>query len=147
MCIRDRAWGLELRDGYGQTETTALIGNPPGQLLKPGSMGRPLPGYRVALLDVDGNEADEGEVCLKLDAPLGAPIGLMSGYEDSAEKTAEATRDGYYHTGDVAMRDADGYLTFVGRSDDVFKSSDYRISPFELESILLEHEKLSLIHI
>jgi len=138
-----KAWGLELRDGYGQTETTALIGNPPGQLLKPGSMGRPLPGYRVALLDVDGNEADEGEVCLKLDAPLGAPIGLMSGYEDSAEKTAEATRDGYYHTGDVAMRDADGYLTFVGRSDDVFKASDYRISPFELESVLIEHEAVT----
>jgi acetyl-CoA synthetase len=135
-----KAWGLELRDGYGQTETTAQIGNAPGQVLKPGSMGRPLPGYRVALLDVDGNEADEGEVCLKLDP---APMGLMSGYEDSAEKTAEVTRDGYYHTGDVAMRDQDGYLTFVGRSDDVFKASDYRISPFELESVLIEHEAVT----
>jgi acetyl-CoA synthetase len=132
-----RAWGLDLRDGYGQTETTAQIGNAPGQMLKPGSMGRPLPGYRVALLDPDGREADEGEVCLKLDP---APMGLMSGYEDSAEKTAEVMRDGFYHTGDVAMRDADGYLTFVGRSDDVFKAADYRISPFELESVLIEHE-------
>ena len=133
--VRD-AWGLMLRDGYGQTETTALIGNAPGQLLKPGSMGRPLPGYRVALLDVDGHEAREGEVCLKLDA---GPLGLMAGYEDSGEKTADAMRDGYYHTGDVASRDDDGYLTFVGRADDVFKASDYRISPFELESVLIEH--------
>jgi len=135
-----QAWGLTLRDGFGQTETTAQIGNAPGQPLKPGSMGRPLPGYRVALLDVDGNEADEGEVCLKLDP---RPLGLMTCYEDSEEKTAEAMRGGYYHTGDVAMRDADGYLTFVGRADDVFKASDYRISPFELESVVLEHEAVT----
>ena len=131
-----QAWGLTLRDGYGQTETTALIGNTPGQPLKPGSMGRPLPGYRVTLLNVDGQAADEGEVCLVLDE---RPLGLMVGYLDSAEKTADVMRDGHYHTGDVAMRDGDGMITFVGRADDVFKASDYRISPFELESALIEH--------
>jgi acetyl-CoA synthetase len=99
-------------------------------------MGRPLPGYRVVLLDLDGKEADEGEICIKCDP---RPVGLMSGYEDSPEKTEAALHDGYYHTGDVAARDADGYLTFVGRADDVFKASDYRISPFELESVVLEH--------
>ncbi|MFI4888777.1 MAG: AMP-binding protein, partial [Burkholderiales bacterium] len=131
------AWGITIRDGYGQTETTALLGNSPGQRVKPGSMGRPLPGYRVALLDVEGSEASDGEVCLDLDA---RPLGLMRGYEDSREATGRAMRDGYYHTGDTAARDAEGYVTFVGRADDVFKASDYRISPFELESVLLEHE-------
>ncbi|WP_375740671.1 AMP-binding protein [Pseudomonas boanensis] len=130
------AWGLLLRDGFGQSETTALIGNTPGQVLKPGSMGRPLPGYRVTLLDPDGRPASEGEVALPL-APR--PLGLMLGYEDSPEKTAEVMRDGYYRTGDTAAIDADGYITFVGRADDVFKASDYRISPFELESALIEH--------
>ena len=134
------AWGLTLRDGYGQTETTAQIGNTPGQPLKPGSMGRPLPGYRIALLDIDGREADEGEVCIALQDRHGQrPLGLMAGYQDNAEKTAEVMRDGYYRTGDVASRAADGYITFVGRADDVFKASDYRISPFELESALMEH--------
>jgi acetyl-CoA synthetase len=130
------AWGLTLRDGYGQTETTAQVGNAPGQALKPGSMGRPLPGYRIVLLDADGRESDEGEVSIDLTE---RPAGLMAGYQDSPELNADAMRDGYYHTGDLAARDADGYLTFVGRSDDVFKASDYRISPFELESALLEH--------
>jgi acetyl-CoA synthetase len=130
------AWGITLRDGYGQTETTALLGNSPGQPLKPGSMGRPLPGYRIALLDADGREAADGEVCIDLAAH---PLGLMRGYEDSEQATAQSMRNGYYHTGDTAARDADGYVTFVGRADDVFKSSDYRISPFELESVLLEH--------
>ncbi|MEO7150665.1 MAG: AMP-binding protein [Burkholderiaceae bacterium] len=134
------AWGLTLRDGYGQTETTALIGNPPGQPVKPGSMGRPLPGYRIVLIDAEGRPADEGEVCIDLTE---RPVGLMAGYEDSAEKTAEALRDGLYHTGDVASRDADGCITFVGRADDVFKASDYRISPFELESALLEHPAIA----
>ena len=130
------AWDITLRDGFGQTETTAQIGNTPGQRLKPGSMGRPLPGYRIALLDADEREASEGEVCLVLNP---APVGLMLGYMDSAEKTAEVMRNGYYRTGDVASRDADGYITYVGRADDVFKASDYRISPFELESVLIEH--------
>ncbi|MGE5115145.1 MAG: AMP-binding protein [Betaproteobacteria bacterium] len=134
------AWGLPLRDGYGQTETTAIVGNAPGQPLKPGSMGRPMPGYTVKLLDADGRETDEGEVCLDLAA---RPLGLMAGYQDSAEKNAEAMRGGLYHTGDVATRDADGYITFVGRADDVFKASDYRISPFELESALIEHEAVA----
>ena len=99
-------------------------------------MGRPMPGYRVVLLDHDGNETDEGEICLAL---ASRPTGLMQGYEDDREKTAEVMRDGYYHTGDVAMRDERGYFTYVGRADDVFKASDYRISPFELESELIKH--------
>lgn len=131
-----QTWGLPLRDGFGQSETTALVGNTPGQLLKPGSMGRPLPGYQVALLDADGVPGTEGEVALPLDV---RPLGLMLCYEDSPEKTAEVMRDGYYRTGDTAQIDSDGYITFVGRADDVFKASDYRISPFELESALIEH--------
>jgi acetyl-CoA synthetase len=135
-----QAWGLTVRDGYGQTETTAQVGNPPGAPLKPGSMGRPLPGYDVVLLDpATGQEAQEGEICLRLGGPRGRPLGLMVGYRDDPERTEEAMRDNAYHTGDVASRDADGYLTYVGRSDDVFKASDYRISPFELESVLIEH--------
>ncbi|MBK6009444.1 AMP-binding protein [Ramlibacter ginsenosidimutans] len=130
------AWGLELRDGYGQTETTAQVGNSPGQRVKPGSMGRPLPGYQVVLLDAQGKESDQGEICLPLAV---RPLGLMDAYIDSPERTAEATRDNAYHTGDIASRDADGYITYIGRSDDVFKASDYRISPFELESVLIEH--------
>ena len=130
------AWGLTIRDGFGQTETTALVGNSPGQPVKDGSMGRPLPGYDVVLLDPEGNPAQEGEICLTLDP---RPLGLMNGYRDSAERTAEVMAGGYYRTGDVAARDEDGYITYVGRADDVFKASDYRISPFELESVLIEH--------
>jgi len=130
------AWGIAIRDGYGQTETTAQVGNPPGAVLKPGSMGRPLPGYRIVLLDVDGKPADEGEICIDL---AQRPTALMTAYADDAAKTAEVMRDGYYHTGDVGQRDADGYITYVGRADDVFKASGYRISPFELESVLIEH--------
>ena len=132
-----RAWGLTIRDGYGQTETTAQIGNPPAQPLKAGSMGRPLPGYPVVLLDAGGNVSEkEGEICLRLDD---RPLGLTDGYADDDQKTSDAMRGGYYHTGDIATRDENGYLTFVGRSDDVFKASDYRLSPFELESVLIEH--------
>jgi acetyl-CoA synthetase len=130
-----QAWGLTIRDGYGQTETTAQVGNPPGQPLKPGSMGRPLPGYRVVLLDADNHERDEGELCLRLDPP---PMGLMPGYQSDDGKTIPNTGMAY-RTGDVVQRDAEGYLTFVGRADDVFKASDYRISPFEVESALIEH--------
>lgn len=134
------AWGQTIRDGFGQTETSAQVGNPPGQKIKFGSMGRPLPGYKVLLLDPDDRPADEGEIALALDDPeLGRPIGLMVGYADSPEKTAEVMRAGHYHTGDVAQRDDQGYITYVGRADDVFKASDYRISPFELESVLIEH--------
>jgi len=132
-----KAWGITIRDGYGQTETTAQVGNPPGQPLKAGSMGRPLPGYPVVLVDpVTGEPGQDGEICLDLSR---RPLGLMTGYADDAERDAAAMRGGYYHTGDVASADADGYITYVGRTDDVFKASDYRISPFELESVLIEH--------
>jgi acetyl-CoA synthetase len=130
------AWGITIRDGFGQTETSALVGNPPGQPLKVGSMGRPLPGFPIALVKVDGTRGEEGEICIDL---AHRPTGLMTEYLDDAGRNADAMRDGYYHTGDVASRDAEGYLTYVGRMDDVFKSSDYRISPFELESVLIEH--------
>lgn len=131
------AWGLTIRDGYGQTETTALAGNSPGQKIKIGSMGRPLPGYRVQVSDADGHPAKEGEVTLRLGADR--PAGLMQGYQGDDGKLGGAEGE-LYRSGDVVFADDDGYLTFVGRSDDVFKSSDYRISPFELESVLLEHE-------
>ena len=131
-----KAWGLTIRDGYGQTETTAQVGNSPGQRLKLGSMGRPMPGYRIALVDPNGAEANDGQICIKLNP---APVGLMRGYADDEARTAQIMADGYYRTGDVASRDEDGYLTYVGRADDVFKASDYRISPFELESVLIEH--------
>ena len=137
------AWGLTIRDGYGQTETTAQVGNPPGIALKPGSMGRPLPGYAVVLVDPVTDEVSEteGELCLRLDP---RPAALMKGYKATADTfdhalNHEAFAGLRYHTGDVVTRDADGYLTFVGRADDVFKSSDYKISPFELESVLIEH--------
>jgi acetyl-CoA synthetase len=144
------AWGLTIRDGFGQTETTAMIGNSPGQPIKVGSMGRPLPGYDVVLLGPDGEGSDEGEVCLDLTR---RPVGLMQGYVeasppqpdvlpqerargDQAQLRAFGT---HYRTGDIASRDADGYFTYIGRADDIFKASDYRISPFELESVLIEH--------
>ncbi len=131
------AWGLVIRDGYGQTETTAIIGNPPGAALKPGSMGVPLPGVSVTLLDpVTGQPGDEGEVCLDL---ADRPANLMAGYYADPERTVDSMRDGYFHTGDVASRDGDGFITFIGRTDDIFKSSDYKVSPFEVESVLLEH--------
>jgi acetyl-CoA synthetase len=134
------AWGLTIRDGYGQTETTAQVANSPGQPVKAGAMGRPMPGYRVLILDADGSPRSEGEICLDLGGER--PAGLMQGYADAAGKLAGA--DGaVYRTGDVASLDEDGYLTFVGRADDVFKSSDYRISPFELESVLIEHEAVA----
>ncbi|MCA6216321.1 AMP-binding protein [Ideonella sp. B7] len=132
-----QAWGLTIRDGFGQSETTCQIGNTPGQLVKEGSMGRPLPGYRVVLLDIDDQPAEEGEVSLELGEAR--PLGLMLGYAGDPEKTAQVMRNGRYRTGDVAQRDAQGYITYVGRADDVFKSSDYRLSPFELESVLIEH--------
>jgi acetyl-CoA synthetase len=134
------AWGITIRDGYGQTETSAQIGNSPGQPVTVGAMGRPLPGYQVALLDSEGKEAAEGEVALKLDP---RPLGLMVGYLDDEERTAAAMAGGYYRTGDEATRDASGHYHFLARGDDLFKSSDYRISPFELESALLEHPSVA----
>jgi acetyl-CoA synthetase len=133
----NRAWGQTIRDGFGQTETTVQIANTPGQPIKIGAMGKPLPGYDVVLVDpATGEEADDGELCLRLDP---RPVGLMKAYYGDPEKTADAFRDGYYHTGDMASRDERGIITYVGRGDDVFKSSDYRLSPFELESVLIEH--------
>ncbi|MFE4541842.1 AMP-binding protein [Arthrobacter sp. NPDC056727] len=132
-----RAWGQTIRDGFGQTETTVQVANTPGQPVKIGAMGQPLPGYDVVLVDpATGEEADDGELCLRLDP---RPAGLMKSYYGDPEKTAEAFRGGYYHTGDMASRDEHGVITYVGRDDDVFKSSDYRLSPFELESVLIEH--------
>ena len=137
----ERAWGITIRDGYGQTETTASD----RQLRRPAGRSRArwagrLPGYPVVLVDVDaGRAAGEGEICIDL---ARRPLGLMTGYRDTdGDRRGDARR--LYHTGDVAMRDADGYLTFVGRTDDVFKASDYRISPFELESALIEHEAVA----
>ncbi|SDY91593.1 acetyl-CoA synthetase [Amycolatopsis xylanica] len=136
-----QAWGITVRDAFGQTETTAQIGNTAGLPVRPGSMGKPLPGYEIVLIDpITGQPADEGEICVKLDP---RPVGVMSGYLGNPEKNAETFGGGYYHTGDIASRDADGYLTYVGRADDVFKSYDYRVSPFELESVLLEHDEVA----
>ncbi|MGK0716177.1 AMP-binding protein [Leucobacter sp. W1153] len=130
-------WGLEIRDGYGQTETTALIATMPGEEVIPGAMGRPLPGVNVVLRDpLTGADTDEGEICLRLDP---RPINLMPGYFGNDAATAKAMRDGVFHTGDVAQRGQGGVLTFVGRTDDIFKSSDFKVSPFEVESALLEH--------
>ena len=141
----EKAWGMTIRDGYGQTEMTAAIGNSPGAPVKSGSMGRPLPGVPVAIVDpltnmlVNQRDADgkvEGEICLDLSQQ---PMPLMTGYQGDPERHAAAMAGGWYHTGDVASVDADGYVTYVGRTDDVFKASDYKISPFELESVLIEH--------
>jgi acetyl-CoA synthetase len=129
------AWGLTVRDFYGQTETTTQIGNPPGLPVKPGSMGKPMPGFNIRLLDPDGQDAVEGEVCIRLDPK---PTGLMVGYQ-SDDGTIPPMPGAVYRTGDVASRSGDGYFTYVGRADDIFKASDYRISPFELESLLIEH--------
>ncbi|HEY4591464.1 MAG TPA: AMP-binding protein [Thermoanaerobaculia bacterium] len=131
------AWGLTVRDGYGQTETTCQIGNPPGEEIKVGAMGKPMPGYRIDLLDPDGEAGGEGEISIRLDP---RPLPLMAGYLDNPEASARLLGGSHYRTSDVAKRDADGTFWYVGRADDVFKSSDYRISPFELESALIEHD-------
>jgi acetyl-CoA synthetase len=134
-----RHWGLTIRDGFGQTEMTATIANTPEQQLKAGSMGRPLPGVPVVLVDTDGavvHGPGEGEIGLDLGQ---TPLSLMTGYQGDPERNAAAMEGGFYHTGDVAHRDADGYITYIGRTDDVFKASDYKVSPFELESVLIEH--------
>ncbi|MFH8619251.1 AMP-binding protein [Streptomyces sp. NPDC017979] len=137
-----REWGVTIRDGFGQTETAVQVSNSPEQLLKAGSMGRPSPGYVVELLDpVTGRPgAREGEIALDLST---RPVGLMAGYHGEEERTAAVMAGGYYRTGDIGTRDVDGYITYIGRSDDVFKASDYKISPFELESALLEHRAVA----
>ncbi|MGW0710093.1 AMP-binding protein [Streptomyces sp. NPDC002643] len=137
-----RAWGVTIRDGFGQTETAVQVSNSPGQELKTGSMGRPSPGFKVVLLDqVTGAPgAVEGEIALDLS---NRPVGVMTGYHGDPDRTAESMAGGFYRTGDIGSRDEDGYITYVGRRDDVFKASDYKISPFELESALLEHEAVA----
>ncbi|GAB3495432.1 AMP-binding protein [Nocardiopsis coralliicola] len=131
------AWGLTVRDGFGQTETTLLAGNVPGGTVTPGELGGAMPGYDIVLEDpATGEPAGTGEICVDL---ANAPVGVMRGYRDDAERTEAVMRGGRYHTGDVATYGADGGLVYIGRSDDVFKAADYRISPFELESVLIEH--------
>ena len=134
------AWGITIRDGFGQTENVCLLGNFPGQKVKPGAVGKPSPGHHIALLDADGKPSDDGEISIRLDP---RPISLFAEYMDDPEKTKACMEGGCYRTGDVAHRDADGYFTYVGRADDVFKSSDYRLSPFELESALIEHDAVA----
>jgi acetyl-CoA synthetase len=136
----ERAWGVTIRDGFGQTENVCLLGNCPGQSLKAGSVGKPTPGHDIALLDSDGVAAADGEICLKLNP---RPLSLFEGYVGDAERTDKVMIDDRYLTGDLASRDSDGYYHYVGRADDVFKSSDYRVSPFELESVLMEHDTVA----
>ena len=137
-------WDKTPREGYGQTETTLQIGYFPGQEVRPGSMGLESPGYRIRLLDPEGAEAEEGEVSIALEP---APTGLMRGYQNDDGTFAPLGQQGgsqaAYRTGDVGTKDADGHFTYVGRADDVFKASDYRISPFELESVLIEHASVA----
>jgi acetyl-CoA synthetase len=134
------AWDLTIRDGFGQTENVLLLGNFPGQDVKLGAVGRASPGHTIALLDPDGRESEDGEISIRLNP---RPLSLMAGYMDDPERSRQSMAGGYYRTGDVAQRDADGYFTYVGRTDDVFKSSDYRLGPFELESALMEHSAVA----
>ncbi len=134
-----KATGLKIMEGFGQTETTLSIANFVGSTPKIGSMGRPSPLYDVVVLDPDGNECktgDTGEICVR--TSNGSPCGLFIGYYLDDEKTKDVWHDGYYHTGDQATRDEDGYFWYVGRIDDVIKSSGYRIGPFEIESVIME---------
>jgi acetyl-CoA synthetase len=134
-----KVWNKTPREGYGQTETTLQIGCFPGRMVRPGSMGEEAPGYRIRLLDPGDNAVEEGEVCIDLNP---APTGLMRGYQND-DGSFVPLGPNAYRTGDVATKDADGYYTYVGRSDDVFKAADYRISPFELESVLIEHASVA----
>ena len=135
----EKATGLQILEGFGQTESTMIIGNMVGASHKIGSMGKPAPIYDVELLDPDGNPVavgESGEIVINL--KNGAPCGLFTGYYRDEEKTREVWHDGYYHTGDTAWRDEDGFFWYVGRVDDVIKSSGYRIGPFEIESVIME---------
>ena len=135
----EKATGLQILEGFGQTESTMIIGNMVGKPHKIGSMGKPAPIYDVRLVDSDGNEvktSESGEIVINVEN--GAPCGLFNGYYGDEEKTKEVWHDGYYHTGDVAWRDEDGFYWYVGRADDVIKSSGYRIGPFEIESVIME---------
>lgn len=137
----EKATGLRVAEGFGQTETTLTIANLGGQPIKPGSMGKPTPGYEVDILDADGNSVEDGvngEIAIKADGNGLSPRGLFLGYYRDEDKTRVVWHDGYYHTGDVAWRDEDGFFWFVGRADDVIKSSGYRIGPFEIENVIME---------
>ena len=136
----EKATGLKIAEGFGQTETTLSIGNLAGQPIKPGSMGKPIPGYGVELLDENGQPVPDGvngEICIRADYGE-TKCGLFLGYYEDPDKTRSVWHDGYYHTGDVAWRDEDGYFWYVGRADDVIKSSGYRIGPFEIENVIME---------
>ena len=131
--------GIAIREGFGQSESTVIIGNLAGDSHKVGSMGKPVPLYDVHLLDIDGNEVDPGEtgeICINI--AKGRPCGLAYAYEGNEEVTAQTWRDGWYHTGDLAWKDEDGFYWYVGRADDVIKSSGYRIGPFEIENVIME---------
>jgi len=131
--------GLSVMEGFGQTETTLVIGNFVGSEPKPGSMGKPNPMYAVELMDRDGRSVGAGETGeIVIHTGAGVPCGLFKGYYNAPEATAEHWHDGYYHTGDLAWRDEDGCFWYVGRTDDVIKSSGYRIGPFEIESVIME---------
>lgn len=135
------ALGLEIKEGFGQTETTLTVANLINMPLKVSSMGKPTPNYSILLLDSDGNSVQPGvvgEICISL--KTGIPIGLFLKYYKNPTETARVMHDGFYHTGDMAWQDEDGYLYFVGRTDEIIKSSGYRISPFEIESVLMEHK-------
>ena len=134
-----KATGLPILEGFGQSESTLIIGNLNGSSHKLGSMGKPVPLYDVHLLDAEGNEAEpgeNGEICINI--ANGLPCGLAYAYEGNEEVTKETWRDGFYHTGDLAWKDEDGFYWYVGRADDVIKSSGYRIGPFEIENVIME---------
>ncbi len=134
-----KATGLEIMEGFGQTETTLTVGNFGGTKVKLGSMGKPSPQYKVMIVDPDGNEVPTGETGeIVIDISEGSPVGLFTEYYRDKEKTEEVMHDGFYHTGDTAWRDEDGYFFYVGRVDDIIKSSGYRIGPFEVESVIME---------
>ncbi len=144
MRVWKDATGTEIYDGYGQTETINIVANFPGQELRPGSMGRPVPGLTVEIIDESGNVLDDNEVghiAVKLNEPH--PPGLFTGYYNDPEANKECFRNDWYYTGDTATRDPDGYIWFVGRSDDIISSAGYRISPFEVESVLQEHSAIA----
>jgi acetyl-CoA synthetase len=135
----EKQTGLKIMEGFGQSETTLVIGNLVGKAHKIGSMGKPVPTFDVDLVDADGNSVgigDPGEIVIN--TKNGAPCGLFCQYYNAPEKTAEVWHDGVYHTGDLAWRDEDGFFWYVGRVDDVIKSSGYRIGPFEIESVIME---------
>ena len=135
----EKATGLQIIEGFGQTESTMIVGNMVGAPHKIGSMGKPAPIYDVSIVDPDGNPVPTGEVGeIVVNVQNGAPCGLFTGYYGAPEKTAEVWHDGFYHTGDTAWQDEDGFYWYVGRVDDVIKSSGYRIGPFEIESVIME---------